>query len=302
MLAFGANSGWALERLTTFANYSGEAGGDVLPATTNMAWLFALGLLLPAYTLTGFDAPAQTAEETFDPGRNVPRGIVRSVAVSGLAGWVMLAAIVLAAPDMDEAASKGDQVFHWILRETVPEPLRTVLYAGAIAAMYLCGLAVVTSTSRLVYGLARDGGLPFATALRRIGSHHTPSVAIWAVAGVSALFAVAVPYEACAAVCAIFLYLAYVLPTALGFLTHGRRWTRMGPWHLGRWYRPLAVVCVLGCVLLIIIGMQPPNEIALPIVGATVGAMVVLWFGYIHRHFPGPPANVLQELSTAKKE
>jgi amino acid transporter len=301
MLVLGAGNGSLdPERLVTFANYSGSAGGDVLPATENVAWLFALGLLLPAYTFTGFDAPAQTAEETFDPRRNVPRGIVRSVLVSGLAGWAMLAAIVLAIPNMDEAASKGDQVFFWILQEVVPQPLRTVLSVGMIAAMYLCGLAMVTSTSRLAYGLARDGGLPFSTVLRRIGSHHTPSAAIWAVAGVAALFAVAVPYEASAAVCAIFLYLAYVLPTALGFWTHGRRWTRMGPWHLGRWYRPLAVVCVLGCIMLIVIGMQPPNEIAVPIVAATVGVMVVLWFGYIHRHFPGPPASVLQELSATE--
>ena len=55
---------------------------------------FALGLLLPAYTITGFDASAHTSEETVGASRNVPRGIVRSVLASGIAGWVMLMAVV----------------------------------------------------------------------------------------------------------------------------------------------------------------------------------------------------------------
>jgi amino acid transporter len=298
MLVYGVlpGTGLAPERLATFANYSGPAGGDVYPVTTSIAWLFALGLLLPAYTFTGFDAAAQTAEETFDSSRAVPRGIVRSVAVSGVAGWLMLSAVVLAAPDMDRAAGQGERAFVWIMGQVVPQPLRGMLYVGLVAAMYLCGLATLTAASRLAFALARDGGLPFATLLRRVGSHHTPSAAIWCVAAVATLFALTIDYETVAAVCAIFLYLAYVLPTALGLRAYGRHWTRQGPWHLGRWYRPLAVVCVLGCAGLIVIGLQPPNEIAQPIVGATVGAMGVLWFGYVRRHFPGPPPAVLHLL------
>ena len=47
---------------------------------------------------------------------------------------------------------------------------------------------------------------------------------------------------------------------ALGAWAYGRTWTVMGPWDLGRWYRPLAVLSVVGCVVLIVLGMQPPNE------------------------------------------
>src|SRR6202040_2968266 len=111
-----------LSRLWTFVNNSGAKGKDVWPATESLVWLFALGLLLPAYTITGFGAPAQTAEETVDPRRNVPRGIVRSVIVSGLAGWVLLSAVVLAAPSIPEAAARGDEGFLWIIREVVPQP------------------------------------------------------------------------------------------------------------------------------------------------------------------------------------
>ena len=63
-------------RLLTFENFSGTAGGNVWPATQGLTLLFALGTLLPAYTITGFDASAHAAEETKNAAQSVPRGIV----------------------------------------------------------------------------------------------------------------------------------------------------------------------------------------------------------------------------------
>ena len=122
----------------------------------------------------------------------------------------------------------------------------------------------------------------------------TPPVAIWSVAIAAVLFTVYSPvYSTITAVCVIFLYVSYVLPTAIGCIAYGRWWTEMGPWHLGRWFRPLAVVSVVGCGGLIVIGMQPPNEKAAYVVGAMSLALVVLWFAVARRHFPGPPHGVL---------
>ena len=98
-----------------------------------------------------------------------------------------------------------------------------------------------------------------------------------------------VPYTTIAAVCVIFLYISYVLPVAAGCLAHGRSWTRMGPWQLGRWYRPLAIVAVLGSVFIIVIGMQPPNQQAVRLVGGAVVLLVLVWFGVERKRFKGPP-------------
>lgn len=301
LFLFGVLLGVGFEpvRLVTFSNYSGLPPGElqVWPSTQNIAWLFALGLLLPAYTLTGFDAAAQTAEETRNPRVNVPRGIVRGVLISGLAGWVMLSAMVLAIPDMAEAAGKGEQCFFYLIRTVVPYDLHFPLYAGLVAAMYLCGLATLTSASRLTYGFARDGGLPFSAALRRIGTHRSPSVAIWTIGCAAVFFAVCISYEAIAAVCAIFLDIAYVLPAIMGLLTY-RRWAHLAEWNIGGWYRPLAVVCVLGCLAVIVIGMQPPNQIAVWVVSLMIVGLVGVWFGYVRRqpHYQGPPPEVLAQM------
>ncbi|VTT98683.1 amino acid permease : Uncharacterized protein OS=Sorangium cellulosum So0157-2 GN=SCE1572_45465 PE=4 SV=1: AA_permease_2 [Gemmataceae bacterium] len=287
-----------VSRLWTFTNYSGLQDGDALvtwPQTESLVWLFALGFLLPAYTITGFDASAHVSEETAGAARNVPRGIVRSVLVSGVFGWVMLCAVVLAMRDPAAAAAKGAGAFVFTLEDVLPKWYSAVLLGCIVIAQYLCGLATVTSASRMAFAFARDGGLPRSRAVRFVSPRfRTPVVAIWVVALASVAFtAYAEVYETIAAVCVIFLCVSYVLPTAIGFVAHGRWWTEMGPWHLGWWFRPLAVVSVIGCGGLIVIGMQPPNEKAAVVVGGTVGLLGVLWFAVARSTFPGPPLGAL---------
>ena len=85
--------------------------------------LFAQGSLLPAYTITGFDASAHAAEETISAAESVPRGIVRSVLVSGVAGWIFLYAVVLAAPSLSRPPPQGEGAFLSIMNGVLPRPL-----------------------------------------------------------------------------------------------------------------------------------------------------------------------------------
>ena len=283
-------------RLWTFTNFSGlPSGGEVWPRTESLAWLFALGFLLPAYTITGFDASAHVSEETEHAAQNVPRGIVRSVWVSGLFGWAMLCAAVLAMPDPAAAAEKGEQAFVFTLDGAVPRPVFLALCGAIVVAQYLCGLATVTSASRMAFAFARDGGLPGSRWVRHVSPRfRTPPVAVWLVATAAVLFTVYSPvYSTITAVCVIFLYISYVLPTAIGAVAHGRWWTEFGPWTLGRWFRPLAIVSVLGCGGLIVIGMQPPNGKAAYVIAVMAAVLAVLWFAVARHTFPGPPHGVL---------
>lgn len=280
------------ERLWTFTNFSGRpAASSVWPDTQSLLWLFALGALLPAYTITGFDASAHVSEETEHAARNVPRGIVRSVWVSALFGWLMLCAAVLAMRDPAAAAEQGETAFVSTMNDVLPRGFHLALCGGIVLAQYLCGLATVTSASRMAFAFARDGGLPFAHRVRYVSpKFRTPPVAIWLVATAAVLFTVyAEAYATIAAAAAVLLYISYVLPTAIGFVAYGTWWTEMGPWTLGRWFRPLAAVSVLGCVGLVAIGMQPPNEKAAFVVAGMVVALAAGWFGYARRAFPGPP-------------
>ncbi len=280
-----------VSRLWTFHNFSGKAGGDVFPQTGNMTYLFMLGLLLPAFTITGFDASAHTAEETIGAAKAIPKGMVHSVLWSGIFGWIMLSAIILACPDLGKAASQGSGSFFWIMEQVLPSPLRIGLLILIFTCQYLCGLATVTSVSRMVFAFSRDGGLPWSNFLRHISHRYrTPVPAIW----VASLFSVALTvytpvYTVLAAVCAMFIYISYLLPVAAGLFAYGKSWTTMGPFNLGAWYRPLAVLCIVGCCVLVYIGIQPPNDKSLQILIGSGILTLVIWFGSERKRFKGPP-------------
>lgn len=282
---------WDLHRLVTFKNYSGPVGGDVWPLTDNMFLLFGLGLLLPIYTITGFDASAHTAEETRDAARAVPKGIINSTILSSLFGWLMLSAFVLAIPDMDKAAASGWNVFFVTLDTLFPVTLKETLYVLIFVAQFLCGLATVTSVSRMIFAFARDGGLPGSNALKRVHPvYRTPVAAIWTAALISIAFTMYTPaYATIVSVTVIFLFLSYGLPVIAGLFAYGKSWTKMGPWDMGPAYRIVAVLVILAIGLIFFLGVQPPNDSALWITGAFLVTTAVVWFGFERRRFKGPP-------------
>jgi hypothetical protein len=90
------------------------------------------------------------------------------------------------------------------------------------------------------------------------------------------------------------------MPIAAGFLALGDLWTRMGPFAMNRHlFKALAVVSVLGVLLLVWIGVQPPNEKALVVTIVTIGLLIVGWWVGIRKLFRGPPvmsAGVMPEV------
>ncbi len=288
-----AAPGVHLDRLFQFTNFTGDPGGDVYPThLQNPILVFALGLLLPLYTITGYDASAHIAEETIDARRTVPRGIIISVALSAVFGLFMVCSFVLAMPDTAAAAKNGGNVFFALLSGlAVPAWCRDFLYLSIVALNYLCGLANVTAYSRLMFAFSRDGGLPFSKFISTIHPHlRTPANATWVGAGLaiaSTLYASA--FNALAAGAAMFFYVSYVMPTIAGFFAKGKSWTEFGPFQLGPWSKPLAVICALGAAGIVFIGVQPPNDVLVSYVSGIVVTMVLAWFLLERKRFKGPP-------------
>jgi amino acid transporter len=198
---------------------------------------------------------------------------------------------------MDDAASKGGSAFFWIVEQVLPRWLAVALLIGIVIAQYLCGLATVTSASRMTYAFARDGGLPFSDKLKQVSpKYRTPVTAIWVSALLAVAFTVYTPvYSTITAVCVIFLYVSYIMPTLVGIYAHGRTWTKMGPWSLGGLYKPIAVLSVIGCLLLIFVSVQPPNDKALIIMGVVAVITLIVWFALESRRFQGPPKGIMSQ-------
>lgn len=280
-----------VSRLFTFVNFTGQEG-SMWPESSNSLMVFLSGLLLTIYTITGFDASAHTAEETHNAAENVPKGIISSVLWSALFGFGMICTFVLVMPDLTEGVKQGLGFFAALL-DSLPPALKAILGIGVFVANYLCALACMMSTSRMMYAFARDGGLPMSDVLKTVDPvQKTPGAAIW----VSTVASVLVTLWADAFVvlstgCAVFLYISYIMPTAAGFFTEGNRWTKKGPFNLGAWSRPVALLAVLGGLVLIFVGIQPPNEKVLYAIIMLLVFLAVFWWGFGERkRFKGPPS------------
>ena len=300
---------WDFSRLWTFANYSGQptlagdgtlTGAPVWPQVDG-SWVFLLGLLLPIYTITGYDASAHTSEETRDAANSVPRGIVTSVLWSSLAGWVMLGAFVMMIPDLGEAAKQGWNVFFWAMDNQVNGTIKEILYIAIFISQLLCGLATVTSASRMIFAFSRDGGLPASKALSTVSvKYRSPVAAIWTASVLSVLFvwlasvvsiAGTSAYTIVVSCTVIFLFFSFAIPIVLGMFAWGTsKWPAMGPWNIGRGpYMVVGALVAISMVLIFVIGIQPPNQWALYITVGFVVITAVVWFAFENGRFKGPP-------------
>jgi len=284
-------------RLFQFTNLSGDPGGGTWPVSGNGAFMLLLAMLWPIYTITGFDASAHTSEETKNAATNVPKGILRSVYLSGIFGWVMVISFVIALPSIADGAKQGGNVFFWLMDQVIPTGLKIPLEIGIVVSNYLCGLACVTSTSRMMYAFARDGGLP--AMFRKVSAAHTvPANAIWCSAFLIVMSTVyAKAYTTLTAACVIFLYISYVMPSLVGMFAYGKTWTKMGPFNLGPVvFKTVSAISVIGVLLIIYAGIQPPNDPALMALIGMVVLMVIGWFAGIRNAFAGPP--ILAQIKT----
>lgn len=270
-------------RLFTYTNFTGAAGGNIWPSPLTILpiYVLGLGLLHAVYTITGFDASAHTSEETRNAPREVPKGMIRSVWWSFLFGYVMVCSFVLALPDqtvpdpadatktiivdgVTAGAAQGWNAFNWLMAQSpMPYVLKSIIIIGVVVSNFLCALAGLTSTSRMMYAFARDKGLPFSETLRSVSAtHRTPGPAIW-VGGILAVLATLYggAFLVLSTGCAVFLYLSYLMPIAAGMRAEmNGSWSHKGPFTLGWASLLIGALAFVGCAILIFVGIQPPQE------------------------------------------
>jgi len=277
-------------------------------------YVLMLGLLLAQYTFTGYDASAHMTEETQSAARSGPRGIVMSILVSLVAGWVLLIGITFAIRNYSGEATAGvpaAQVFIDALGNTGAKLLLLV----AIGAQLFCGMASVTANSRMIYAFSRDGALPYSGFWHRINPKtRTPTNAIWLAAGGALLLGLPelwnnTAYVAVTSIATIGLYIAYVAPTLLR-LRQGRAF-QPGPWQLGRWSRPIGIAAVVWVAFITVLFMLPTvNPIgwtnfnyAVVAVVAVIGFAGIWWLLSARTWFTGPRVQgTPQELAAIEAE
>src|SRR4051794_7448936 len=77
-------------------------------------YVFLTGFLMAQYTITGYDASAHMSEETRSASRGAAWGMVMSVVVSVVFGFILLVAMTFAIPNDKDAAAAGGGIVTYI--------------------------------------------------------------------------------------------------------------------------------------------------------------------------------------------
>jgi amino acid transporter len=283
-------------------------------------YVFCLGLILSAYTITGFDASAHMSEETRQASRSAALGMVMSVVVSVVFGWILLVAITFAVPDVQGTLDAGAEAIFYIWTTSMGEAWTEFLLFIAIIAQFFCGTASLTSASRMMFAFSRDRAVPGSRVWRKVARNRVPVNAVIAIGVLAWLIMVpslysVVAYLVATSIAVIGLNIAFALPIILR-IREGERFER-GAWTLGnhyKWISPLAVawiafICVVGILPVSPNGIPGAEEFDWALVNyspLTVGAALILFGGWYllsaRKWFKGPIRETDTEIEDIERE
>jgi amino acid transporter len=270
--------------------------------------VFVLAFLQAQWTYTGYDGSAHMAEETILARLNSAWGIFLSVAVSAVVGYLVLMAFTFAIPDIAATASDAYPVLFIAYANLAPF-LADIIAVIVFFGMWLCGLASITSMSRMIFAFARDKGFPGWGFMKQIHPRlRTPVNSILVTSVLAVLICLySSAYFVVTSISTITLYIAYNAPTFLNvrnkLMKKGEFTTKENsPWYLKSWGPLLNIIAVVYTIFICIVFVLPPNELVLwTMVGLGV-LLAIYWFGYERNHFKGPQKAEEAELRRIEAE
>jgi len=212
--------------------------------TSNQTGTFLAAMSMSLFVIYGFDTASTLAEETKNPRREAPRAVIAAVIGAAIIGAIFLFAVVIAIPGQmsqfvaDTGAGKYPFPLVTIIEANFPGWAANLYLFVVFAAIYVCCLAIQTSTIRLAFGMARDRKLPFSQVLS--GVHHTLHTPIGACIAIGVLAGLPLLYYAGAGLIAIgatgMIYLSYILGNIAILLARLKGWPKdPAPFRLGQW-------------------------------------------------------------------
>ncbi|CAJ2502377.1 Uu.00g097710.m01.CDS01 [Anthostomella pinea] len=209
-----------------FADFENETGWS-----DGMAWI--LGLLQSALSLIGFDTALHMTEEMPRPSVDAPRAILYAVCVGGVTGIVFILVILFCITDTETVLGTATKmpIAELILQSTGSRAGATILTL-MLAVCFINGTnGCVTSSSRLLYAMARDKGIVYHNYFAHINPGlDVPVRTIIFTFLFNVLFGLlylgpSVAFSAYVASCTIFLNVSYVIPV-IALLVRGRGFLR----------------------------------------------------------------------------
>src|SRR5262249_8428728 len=148
-------------------------------------------------------------------------GMIWSVIVSVIAGFILLAAITFAIPDQTKVQEQFTYITTYIWETSMSRTWADVLLFIVVMAQFYCLIACLTSGSRMLFAFWRDRATPGHSLWRKVSAHRVPVWACFAVGLGGFLLLLPTYWNALAgyyvgtSVGTTCLYIAFILPVIL---------------------------------------------------------------------------------------
>jgi amino acid transporter len=139
------------------------------PGTLTSTGPFMLSFLLGAFTIVGFEAAANLAEETEEAHKVVPFAMWSSVILSGVVGFAFLVALNLASGDIKALSASSTPVAD-IVTQTLGTIVGDVFLVLVTFSIFACGLVIFITTTRIVWAMSRDQRFPGHQLFSRVNA------------------------------------------------------------------------------------------------------------------------------------
>ncbi len=208
---------------------------------------FAAAMFMSLFVIYGFDTAGTLGEETKDPQRNAPRGILWAIGLSAIAGVLFLGGTLLSIHNLSdiEAIAAGPNyltALPTIIQQALGTNWGNVYLGIVLVAVCVCTLAIQSATIRLMFSMGRDGRLPFGRVWGSVNpTLRTPMWAGIAVAVLSAIPLIALKDLPTAISIIVIgatglIYTSYFLNNIASLGARMRGWPRVkAPFSLGQW-------------------------------------------------------------------
>lgn len=238
-----------------------ETNGTELQYDNGFIGALLACLLVGLTVMWGFDTAGSVGEETVDPRRACPTGILRALLCSGVFGALLFLLAFMSIKDLNDPQIASGGGLSYVIKSAVGDPIGNILLICAAIAVFVAVLANQTGAVNMIFAMSRDNALPGSARLSAVSPRsHTPVVApiLEAVLAICVLLALMFQPQillVATSVTATLALFGYCLVTGSFAMARIRgRWATpaKGYFTLGRAGLPISILaCVWGAIMIV---------------------------------------------------
>ncbi|KAI0310735.1 amino acid transporter [Amylostereum chailletii] len=230
-------------------------------------YAFILSFLAPLWTICSFDSSVHISEEASNAATAVPWAIVWAIGIAGILGWAINVSLAFCMGTDLAALANSDQPMAAIFFNSFGQKGTLAIWSFVVIVQYFMGSSMMLAASRQSFAFSRDGALPFSSYLYRMNSYtKTPVNTVWFTA-IAALLLGCLAFAGSQATNAVFaisvtgLYVAYAIPIAARWIWRKENNFKPGPFSLGVFSFPCALISVVFMGFMGTVFFFPPDKV-----------------------------------------